>query len=335
MTGAIDTRHFRDALGSFATGVTIVTTRTPEGEDIGLTASSFNSVSLDPPMILWSLAKSARSIDAFNSAEHFAVHILGADQEALSNRFAARGTDKFAGLDIERNAHAIPLLSGSAARFQCRTAYRYEGGDHVIIVGEVHDFDHLPKPPLVFHGGAYAEARAKVRVPSDEGGAPGSLSLGKLVTRAYMRLVSPVRRASEKAGLSAPERYAMNVLMAGSRDLEDINAIVRHLGVPISQSLMDDLDARGLVQPHPGEDGEKEYRLTDAGHRTMVELAMVGKAAEEDTLGLYSSEERAQLERLLSRLLPDGETGEDPSTRHLNMISAAVGEASGETTRTG
>jgi 3-hydroxy-9,10-secoandrosta-1,3,5(10)-triene-9,17-dione monooxygenase reductase component len=100
MPDGLDRRAFRDALGSFATGVTIVTTHDGRGNDIGLTANSFNSVSLDPPMVLWSLAKSSGSLDVFNSAPEFAVHILASDQEALSNRFASKGHEKFAGLEV-------------------------------------------------------------------------------------------------------------------------------------------------------------------------------------------------------------------------------------------
>ena len=148
-------RQFRNALGSFATGVTIITTRSPDGADVGVTANSFNSVSLDPPMVLWSLAKTSTSFDAFMAAEHFAVHILAMDQEGLSGRFAKSNTDKFSGLTVERGQDSIPLLPGCAARFQCRTAFRHEGGDHVILVGEVDEFDHDGHAPLAFHGGRY------------------------------------------------------------------------------------------------------------------------------------------------------------------------------------
>src|SRR5689334_22574640 len=102
LNAAFDTRAFRVALGSFATGVTIVTTRGSAAEDIGITANSFNSVSLDPPMILWSLSRKALSLAAFLQSTHFAVHILASDQDALSQRFATAGTNKFAGLQIER-----------------------------------------------------------------------------------------------------------------------------------------------------------------------------------------------------------------------------------------
>jgi flavin reductase (DIM6/NTAB) family NADH-FMN oxidoreductase RutF len=158
-------RRFRTALGAFATGVTIVTTRDAEGRDVGLTANSFNSVSLDPPMVLWSLAKSSRSLPAFLEAGHFAVHVLAANQEELSLRFATRGADKFSGLDVERSAGQVPLLRGCSARFVCRTAFRHEAGDHMIFVGEVESFDHSDLPELLFHRGRYSLAVPKRSAP--------------------------------------------------------------------------------------------------------------------------------------------------------------------------
>ena len=149
----IDPREFRDALGSFATGVTVITTRDAAGAPVGITASSFNSVSLDPPLVLFSLARTARSLPAFAQAQHWAVHILRAEQEALCARFARSGADKFAGLDFAGGLGDAPLLDGCAARMQCRTAFRHEGGDHLIFVGEVLAFDRADAAPLVFHAG--------------------------------------------------------------------------------------------------------------------------------------------------------------------------------------
>ena len=167
-SAVIDPQALRQALGSFATGVTIVTTRDAAGLDVGLTANSFNSVSLNPPMILWSLAKSSRSLLAFVEAREFAVHILAADQRALSNRFAQRGIDKFATLTVSRSGHGTPLLEGCSARFICRTAFRYEGGDHDIFVGEVTTFEHFDRPPLLFHGGRYADVRRETEAPNPD-----------------------------------------------------------------------------------------------------------------------------------------------------------------------
>lgn len=159
---ALDTRLFRQALGSFATGVTIVTTRDQVGNDVGLTVNSFNSVSLQPALVLWSLAHSSHKLmQAFCAAEHFAVHILAADQEALSNLFASGGADKFAGLPLTRGVGGVPLLGGCAARFECRVAQRHAGGDHEIFIGEVLAFEDFSRAPLLFHGGQYAALAAK------------------------------------------------------------------------------------------------------------------------------------------------------------------------------
>lgn len=153
---AIDQRAFRDALGSFVTGVTIVTTCDAEGGDVGLTANSFNSVSLNPPLVLWSLALNSGALAAFREAPYWAVHVLARAQEPLSARFATKGIDKFAGLDLARGPQNIPLLRDCAARFVCRAAYEHEGGDHAIFVGEVVEFDRGVAPPLAYHQGRYA-----------------------------------------------------------------------------------------------------------------------------------------------------------------------------------
>ena len=112
-------------------------------------------------MVLWSLARTSSNIESFRAAGHFAVHILSADQEALSAQFATKGCDKFAGVEFHRGHDGIPLLRACAARFECRTAFQYEGGDHVIFVGEVLEFTHSEKPPLVFHGGRYGMVHAQ------------------------------------------------------------------------------------------------------------------------------------------------------------------------------
>jgi len=161
-----DTRSFRTALGSFVTGVTIVTTRDTEGSDVGLTANSFNSVSLEPPMVLWSLALNSTHLPAFRAATWWAVHVLASSQETLSGLFATKGADKFVGLSVARGPGDIPLLEGCAARFICRTAFEYEGGDHAIFVGEVSSFDRAGHRPLVYHQGRYGRVH-----PGDDAGA--------------------------------------------------------------------------------------------------------------------------------------------------------------------
>jgi 3-hydroxy-9,10-secoandrosta-1,3,5(10)-triene-9,17-dione monooxygenase reductase component len=159
---ALDSRALRNALGAFATGVTIVSTRNGEGQDIGITANSFNSVSLNPPMVLWSLSRTALSLPSFQQSPYFAVHVLAADQDDLSRRFATKGADKFQDIDVKRGHGNVPLIDGCTARFQCRTAFSYDAGDHIIFVGEVLAFDAYDRPPLLFHAGRYALAVEKI-----------------------------------------------------------------------------------------------------------------------------------------------------------------------------
>ncbi|MDN5251774.1 flavin reductase family protein [Betaproteobacteria bacterium LSUCC0117] len=127
----------RAALSEFATGVTIVTTTQADGTPVGLTVNSFNAVSLTPPLVLWSLDKSSRTIDAFTANDCFAVHILAADQEALAMRFASREQDRFAGLDTIAGMGGAPLIPGALACLQCRVHQQIEAGDHIIFIGWV------------------------------------------------------------------------------------------------------------------------------------------------------------------------------------------------------
>jgi flavin reductase (DIM6/NTAB) family NADH-FMN oxidoreductase RutF len=150
-----DTRHFRSALSQFATGVTVITTRLADGTFLGLTASSFNSVSLDPPLVLWSLANGASSLPVFTGNSHYVINVLAADQAALAERFAMRIENRFEGVDFVLSYTGLPILKGAAAWFECHNRSRYPEGDHVIFVGEVERCDVSPQPALVFHGGKF------------------------------------------------------------------------------------------------------------------------------------------------------------------------------------
>lgn len=140
----------------FATGVTIVTARAANGRLMGLTANSFNSVSLHPPLVLWSLYHAAASMAVFSSGSHYAINILASDQQDLAARFASNGVDRWAGVQFAEGAGGAPLLAGAAATFECFNRSRYDEGDHVIFVGEVEHCSHRPgASPLLFHGGKY------------------------------------------------------------------------------------------------------------------------------------------------------------------------------------
>ena len=152
----IDGRVLRDALGCFATGIAVVTTCAADGTPIGLTVNSFNSVSLDPPLILWSISLAAPSIAAFRAHNAFAVNILAADQNALCMRFATPADDKFDGVDWCPGHEQVPLIDGAIAQFECRTYARHPGGDHEIVLGEVVAFRSDDRPPLVMCRGRMA-----------------------------------------------------------------------------------------------------------------------------------------------------------------------------------
>lgn len=157
-----DTLPLRQALGEYATGITVVTARgrgnnALEGPLVGLTVNSFASVSLDPPLVLWSLGIGSASRDAFCSASHFAVNILAADQMDLSKRFSQPHTDRFAGIDWKVGTGGTALLPGCCAWLECRTETQYEGGDHIIFIGRVEQFRRGTTAPLVFHRGSYTE----------------------------------------------------------------------------------------------------------------------------------------------------------------------------------
>ena len=154
-----DAKDFRRALGCFPTGVCLITTLAPGKVRAGLTANSFSSVSLEPPMVLWSLARTASSAPLFRDAEYFAINVLGTDDDALSSHFAKSGPDKFAAFD-ERFSSGLggtPVLQGAVATFECHSRHRYYGGDHIIVIGVVERYAYEPdRAPLVFHRGRYA-----------------------------------------------------------------------------------------------------------------------------------------------------------------------------------
>ena len=151
----IDQREFRAALGHFATGITVVTTRSKSGELLGMTANSFNSVSLDPPLIIWSLGRRSRSLAAFENATRYAVNVLAHDQVDLARRFSRPHADRFAGVPYQLGDAAAPLIDGCVAWLECRNHSRHPVGDHMLFVGEVETCACRPLPPLVWHDGRY------------------------------------------------------------------------------------------------------------------------------------------------------------------------------------
>ena len=308
MTG-IEAKNFRSALGKFATGVTIVTTIDADGAPIGVTASSFNSVSLDPPLVLWSLAKSAMSLSAFSKAGHFAVHILASNQDDLSNQFARSGENKFEKIDWTKGALGSPLLPHYAAQFQCRTVHQYEGGDHIIFVGEVVAFEEHDKSPLVFHGGAYAEAKPKLKSQADE--IAVDVEQGRftedfflyLLSRAHFQSSFPTRKKLQAIGLSETEYLAMSLIsMNGQLSVNDLCDRLAHTGFIADDDTIRGLHGKGLVIYAPHTENPI-VTLTEKGRETFIEMLSAAKAIEEQILSHFSEGEIADAKHLLKRLI--------------------------------
>jgi flavin reductase (DIM6/NTAB) family NADH-FMN oxidoreductase RutF len=168
----IDPRAFRNALGLFPTGVAIVTTRGPGGERVGTTVSSFNSVSLEPPLVLFSIARNARAFDAWANATHFAVNVLSEAQSDISNRFARALTDKWDSIaDLAADAGG-PVIPHASACFQCESHAKHDGGDHLILIGRVISYVTTPAEaprPLLFYRGRYRELDPELGIETPQG----------------------------------------------------------------------------------------------------------------------------------------------------------------------
>ena len=147
-------REFRDALGQFATGVTIITARSAQGHPVGTTVSSFNAVSLTPPLVLWSLGQMANSLPVFRQCTHYAIHVLSASQKPLAELFARKGVDRFSHTAHHDSVHGVPLLEGCAAVFECHHHQQHDVGDHLLFIGQVERCEHhADRTPLLYHSG--------------------------------------------------------------------------------------------------------------------------------------------------------------------------------------
>jgi flavin reductase (DIM6/NTAB) family NADH-FMN oxidoreductase RutF/DNA-binding IclR family transcriptional regulator len=190
MSASFDSRELRQVLGAFVTGVTVITTVDAQGRPHGLTVNSFSSVSLDPPLILWSQSLTAPSHPVFRDAERFVVNILADDQVAVSNQFARGNADKFAGCATDPGLGGVPLIRGSAAWLECRRMDAFRGGDHMVFLGQVERIERTGRQPLVFGGGRYlvAQPHDLGSVLTDSGPNIARLQAVRVATRALVEL---------------------------------------------------------------------------------------------------------------------------------------------------
>ncbi|AOY92213.1 hypothetical protein BKK79_10820 [Cupriavidus sp. USMAA2-4] len=150
MLSPFDRADLRRALGTFPTGVTVVTARGPDGQRLGVTANSFTSVSMDPPLVLWNLALSSPNLAAFQRCGHFAINVLAGDQAAICRQFATPSADKFDGVATLDGIEGVPLIEGAATQFECRTATSHPAGDHLILIGQIVRYRSQQASPLLF-----------------------------------------------------------------------------------------------------------------------------------------------------------------------------------------
>lgn len=308
-----DPKDFRRALGMFGTGVTIVTTRAENGEPVGITANSFNSVSLEPPMVLWSLAKNARSLPVFQSASTWNVHILSNEQEALSNRFARVGEDKFSGLPLDSEEAHAPLLQDCSARFKCKTAFQYDGGDHIIFVGEVTGYDANPHPPLLYVTGGYAMASRKASPVASEPAADTNTAysenlIGYLMGRAHFQFLSGLRRPMAAYGMTDADFYVLSLLsIQQPQSPAEIASHMAYTGTDIGAVALQSLISKGWVEE--SRDRAESLQLTVQGNEAILHVLAVAKAVETDLIASLGEMEAATLRNLLKKAIAATDPG--------------------------
>lgn len=303
----IDPTAFRNALGIFATGVTVISTNSPEVGRIGITANSFNSVSLDPPMVLWSLGKNSGALPFFKEAGSFCVNVLAADQVSISNHFASKTRDKFADIEYRDGILGSPVLAGCAASFECKTAFTYEGGDHLIFVGEVVKFSNNSKPGLLYHVGRYAVSNphpATALNRREETAAPTGFVddyLDYLLAKATDNFESGFQVHLDRRGVA---KYEWRILVTVS-DYQTINAEtladIVLLNADELTGLINSMSDKGWLQST--DDSNQEYRLTEQGEQEVVHLLAAAKSHEVDAMGHFTLDESRTLKNLLKRLI--------------------------------
>ncbi|PPC78720.1 flavin oxidoreductase [Pokkaliibacter plantistimulans] len=309
MISEFDSKAFRRALGNFATGVTVITAATADGEKTGVTANSFNSVSLEPPLILWSIDKRSNSYRIFEQASHFAVNILAANQMDLSNHFARPRDDKFAGIRYDQGLGGAPLLPECAAQFQCERYQIIDGGDHWILLGKVVAFADAGRAPLLYVQGSYALSMPHTSLPGKEpkptvmeAGLENRLhhNLYYLMTqalRAYQEDYQPRQLAT---GLRTSEARMLMVL---ERDrCLNLDALSREVNMPVSavEAAATILQQQELIGCH-----EDMFALTARGTAQAESLWLIAQEEEERMFAGLSEQQlddfRDMLKKLISR----------------------------------
>jgi 3-hydroxy-9,10-secoandrosta-1,3,5(10)-triene-9,17-dione monooxygenase reductase component len=307
---AVNPVPFRQALGQFPTGVTVVTAMAGD-HPVGMTANSFSSVSLDPPLVLWSVAKSSPSHDPFVEAEAFAIHFLGADHGELAMRFGRRGSDKFADIVHTPGVTGAPLIDGLAPIFECKTWARYPGGDHTILVGEVVRFVERNHDPLVFHSGQLRRIdNALRRAPPLASGSFARNYLSYLLARASFNVSSDFHARLKEWDLTVPEWRVLACLM----DVEGLSvgelAAMALMKQPGLTKVLDRMERDGFLKRQSASDDRRRVtlHLTAKGRTRVKPVQTAALAHEAELLKQFSDSERATIKHALDLLIDSGIT---------------------------
>lgn len=309
MSPCIDSRAFRRALGNFATGVTVITAATPDGQKVGVTANSFNSVSLDPALVLWSIDKRSTSYEVFRRASHYAVNVLAADQIDVSNQFARPRDDKFESIVYEAGQGGAPLLADCAARFQCEMHQQLDGGDHWILIGKVVAFDDLGRSPLLYHQGAYSMVLPHTRMTQkSEGQPPSSDFQGRLSHNLYYLMTQAVRSYQSSyqprqlsTGLRTSEARMLMVLENDAGLC--MGELLREVAMPVREieQAVDILKRKGLVA-----DSAERYLLTAAGVEQAEALWRIAGEQQDKVFSAFSAEQIETFKHMLKAVIAQG-----------------------------
>lgn len=304
---SLDPHAFRRALGNFATGITVVTAENAKGDRIGLTVNSFNSVSLDPPLILWSLDKrSSDSLEVLHDAGHFAVNVLAADQLELSNRFARPQADKFAGVEFTWGEGGSPRLTGCTACFHCALHQEIDAGDHWILLGRVLSFEDAGRAPLLYHQGAYSLAIPHPRVTQRPESTPEDEALQGRLANNLLYLMLQAVNAYQSAYLPKQQSLGLSIsearvlILLSSRPGADTNALAFDSALPVSEiaEALDNLNASGLVYDvGPG------FSLTEQGRTRAREYWALSEQEQSQVFADFSAEQIEQFKEILNRII--------------------------------
>lgn len=307
---ADDVRAFRRALGQFATGVTVVATSAGD-EMVGMAANSFSTVSLDPPLVLWSIRKESSSLAAFTNNGHFSVNVLGQDQMDISGLFGRPQPDQFGQAKWIAGRHGDPLLDGAIAHFECVTESVIEGGDHFILVGRVERFARFDGIPLLFAQGQYgvpvahpdAFPASVSAADKDGNGSEESLFLSQLKAADH-HMSTLFQEHRQELGVTVSSGRILNRLSEGPCASDSLE-LETFLGEGAVDDALTELAQKGQIAQLPG----GEWDLTDAGREVRGALRRSAEQFTVEQLRGIPAQDLATAERVLGTLLGRGGTG--------------------------